>query len=125
MSTKTKAALNTVSYTLLNFRYGSLILPVGVVAYLLGLPGWLAIAACFLLGAAVGAELVTSVINGLTTAQLLQHQAQEEADMWADLERFVNGDHDGSEGEAGPEGEASEGEDPSGEGEGEGFRPVR
>jgi hypothetical protein len=111
-----KRTANAISYTLLNFRYGSLILPVGVVAYLLGVPGLLVVTAVVLLAGAFAAEVVTSILNGIHTAMLIHHQQHDESVMWDELARYANtgGLDDG-------EGTAPEGEDPS-EGEGQAAR---
>jgi hypothetical protein len=120
-----KRVLNTSGYTLLNFRYGSLILPTGVVAYLLDVPAWATAVALVLLAAAFATEVVTSVLNGVHTATLVHQQQHDEQVMWDEMARYANGGWVGLDGsEDAPEGQApdeGEGEDP---GE-EGFRSVR
>lgn len=97
-----KTAASFIGYTSLNFRYASLILPVGVVAYLLGVPGYLAVTAFVLLILATVAELATSIINGLTAVQQIKLQDQYIDSMFKDVEQYANGGWvglDGSEGE--------------------------
>lgn len=116
-----KSAGIAAAYTSLNFRYSSLILPAGVVAYLMGVPTFMVVTAAVLLILATAAELTTSVINGITAAQALTMQDQYMSGGFDELAAYANGGWlNGSvEGqEPGPEGE-----DP-GEGEGEAGRPV-
>jgi hypothetical protein len=120
-----------LGYTMLNIRYAALILPCGIVAYLLQLYP-LAVMAGILLVAAFAAEVALSISNGIEAYRAIEAQKQWEkyqdeqlAMGLQNLERFSNGEEvglDGTEGEhAGTEGEAGrpgwEGEDPAGEGQ--------
>lgn len=100
------------SYTLMNIRYSALILPCGVVAYLLQLYP-LAVIAGILLVAAFAAEVALSVANGVemhqqVTAQKLWAADEDDrlARALADIERYSNDwtDQHGSEAEAGEAG---------------------
>ena len=114
-----KAAVTVTGYTLLNVRYSALILPCGVVAYLLGFY-WLAVVAGVLLLLAAGAEVALSIANGLEAHRQIQVQRQMQAEdealvasFMTDIEKHANDwTHRGSEDPA-PEGEdPDEGEAP-------------
>lgn len=82
--------LRVAGWSLLNIRYGSLILPSGVVAYLLGLPAWLVATTAGLLGVAVALEVFGAVVGGRHTAAQ-QRAAQEASEQYlADIERYAN-----------------------------------
>ncbi len=94
-----RAGLFTL-YTIGSIRYGSLVIPAALVAWILGLPSWLVVASVVLLVLAVASELFTSVVHGVT-------QVQEQAmvdQVYKDMEWYAN---HGSE-EAGEEGSADE-----------------
>lgn len=110
-----------IGYTMLNIRYAALILPCGVVAYLLQLYP-LAITAGILLVAAFAAEVALSISNGVEAHRAIeghkqweQYQDEQLAKGLENLERFSNGEKVGLDGSEDP---ASEGEDPTGEGQG-------
>lgn len=120
------SALKVSAYTLMNIRYSALILPAGVVAYLLQLYV-LAVVAGILLAAAFVAEVALSIANGVEMHSQLEAQKRWGLDeenrlalALADIEKHANDwtNQHGSEAEAGP----PEGEDP---GEGQGPVPSR
>lgn len=105
-------------FTLMNIRYSALILPCGVVAYLLQFYA-LAVAAGILLVAAFAAEVALSIANGVEMSQQVEAQKQWQADedqrlarALADIEKYSNDwTQRGSEGEAGPPEEGRSGEE--------------
>jgi hypothetical protein len=114
--------LKVFGFTLLNIRYAALILPTGVVAYLLGVYV-LAVVAGILLVAAFAAEVALSISNGIDayhSVELAKRlQADEEqaiAQVLSDIEDWKN--------QHGSEDSAPEGEDPT-EGQGQGPVPSR
>lgn len=90
-------------FAVLNVRYSALILPTGVVAYLLGLPFFLVVSATVLLALATGAELVTSVANGIHAVAQAAMQQQYLDQVFQEIEDYANGSEEGT-GEAGEEG---------------------
>ncbi len=86
-----KSAGIATAYTTLNFRYASLILPVGVVAYLLGAPFFMVTIAVVLLILATVAELVTSIANGVNAAQMLAHQEDYMSGGFDEAAAYANG----------------------------------
>jgi len=105
-------------FTLMNIRYSALILPCGVVAYLLQFYA-LAITAGILLVAAFAAEVALSIANGVEMSQQVEAQKQWQADedqrlarALADIEKYSNdwtqrgseGEGSGEEGSPGEEG---------------------
>lgn len=114
------APIKVLFYTLMNIRYSALILPAGVVAYLLQFYA-LAVVAGILLVAAFAAEVALSVANGVEMHQQVEAQKQWAMDednrlahALADIEKHANDwtHQHGSEAEASP----AEGEDPREEG---------
>lgn len=116
--------LKIAGYTMLNIRYAALILPTGVVAYLLH-EYVLAVAAGILLVAAFAAEVALSISNGVEAYQSVELAKRLQADdddviarVLSDIEDWKN--QHGSEGQAWEAGgEAGEWEDPSGGSEGQ------
>lgn len=111
-----KTTANAAFYTVMNVRYAALILPTGVVAYLLQLY-WLAVVAGALLAAAYAAEVGLSIANGVGAARQIKQRDDNIKEMLSKLERHANdwtnrGSEDPAEGE---------GEDPDGK---EGGAPV-
>ncbi len=123
MSNLIKTAGRVTGYTLLNVRYSALILPCGIVAYLLGFY-WLAITAGALLAAAVIAEVTLSVSNAIEFHQQYEMQKQMQAEDETLLASFLDNieKHANDWTHRGSEDSAPEGEDP---GEGEGSVPAR
>lgn len=103
------ATARIIGYTLLNLRFASLLIPFGIVAYMMGLPAWMTWVAFGMLVFAMAGELFTSVVQGIATHES-QAEVQQVIDtMTANVEAWANGEEwlDGSEeGEAGGEGEA-------------------
>lgn len=108
-----KTTANATFYTVMNVRYAALILPTGVVAYLLQLY-WLAWVAGGLLAAAFVAEVGLSIANGVGAARQIKQRDDNIKDMLSKLEMHAN-DWTGR----GSEDPTPEGEDPD-----EGQAPV-
>lgn len=100
-----KTTLVAIGYTALNVRYASLILPIGVVAYLAGIPAWLVWTAAVCLGLAVAAEVFTSAANGLGTAMQLQQRDEYLRNLTEGAEQYANGGWVGLNGDEGEDGE--------------------
>lgn len=111
-------------YAVLNFRYAALVLPVGVVAYLLGLPAWLVTVAVVLVAGAFAAELLTSITNGVSTAAQMEAHRSAYAKMMSDAERYANGGWVGLNGN-GKEDGTGQGQGRPDDGEGEAPVPAK
>jgi|KBSSwiStaDraftv2_1062776.scaffolds.fasta_scaffold789711_2 hypothetical protein len=115
-----KTYFTVVGFTFMNIRYASLILPTGIVAYLLQLYP-LAVLAGILLIAAFAAEVALSIANGIETDQQIKMIKRAEAEDDQLLQSFLQDvdnyrrNTSGSEDPA--EGQRQEGTAP-GEGEG-------
>jgi hypothetical protein len=92
-------------YTVMNVRYAALIIPTGVVAYLLQLY-WLAWVAGGLLAAATAAEVALSIANGVGAARQMAQRNKAVDDFFSEVEKYANDwTGRGSEAEASDEGE--------------------
>lgn len=104
-----------IGYALLNFRYGGMALPFGIVTYLLGAPGWAVVATTAAVVLALVAELYTAAAHGILAA-LQDRQSRSAYDALAlAAETYANGGwlNGGIEGqEPEYEGEGDEGEGP-------------
>lgn len=103
-----RTALRAIGYTVLNIRYVSLVIPVGVFAFVSSRADtwpWLVWTLAGLLILAVFAELFASWVNGTELAQRVAAQETYQDDMWNKITNYANGGwvglDDGSEGEGG------------------------
>lgn len=113
-----KRYATVVGFTFMNVRYGSLILPTGIVAYLLQLYP-LAVLAGILLIAAFAAEVALSIANGVEADQQIRMIKRAEAEDDALLQSFLEDVDNYRRNTSGSEEDsAPEGEDPAGQGQG-------